>query len=219
MNIWMWNLKNSLVVGLYLLFVIVTSIQAQNSNKLDFKVIVTYLDGTTDQFNSDLYQDPDKDFYFVLKNDCDKIFAYQTKSIDLIDNRSNEKNTGFASRDSNWYFKTYGGSRLCAYSLYPGKERVRNLYFAHPDSMVMTKYNRKWLKAKLKDNDEAYKKLKNHLTLRDVQKVIQGLGILVAFGGIVSPYILPPIGVAICSTSFLLERPQKNALKKAVEGY
>jgi hypothetical protein len=196
----------------------------------EFEVIITYLDGSTETLRSEFYSDEVTGKPFIFKNNCERIYADQTKTI-VIKNYKNDVQKGI-SYDNSWYFEVEGltGPKINVYNDRPYKQSVNNYYFRKGEGEFI-KYSNDAIKTLFVDNAEANSFAKKHLRAKTSQKILLYSGIIIAVPGFLASFTIPAVGavlpaipvaiggIAISSTSFAYNNKITRNLYKAVMVY
>ena len=191
----------------------------------EFEILITYTDGTTETLRSEFYGDEVTGKPFIFKNNFERIYADQTKTI-VIKNFKNDVQKG-VSYDNTWYFEVEGltGPKLNVYNDRPYKQNVNNYFFRKGDGEFI-KYSKSLIKTIFVDNAEAHKFAKKHLRAKTHQKILLYSGLIIAVPGYVIGLATGvgavPIaisGIVISSTSFAYNNKINTSLYKAVMIY
>jgi len=229
--------KSRTIISLIILFIINLSAFAQEPSNTEvkdkqdeFEILITYTEGTTETLRSEFYSDEVTGKPFIFKNNCERIYADQTKNI-VIKNYKNEVQKGISSENT-WYFEVEGltGPKINVYNDRPYKQQVNNYYFRKGEGEFV-KYSNAAIKTMFTDNPEANKFAKKHLHAKGWQKVFLYTGLIVAVPGFFVSFTVPAVaavlpaipvaigGIAISSSSFAFNNKISTNLNKAVMVY
>jgi hypothetical protein len=125
--------KSRTIISLIILFITNLSVFAQEPSNTEvrdkqdeFEILITYTEGTTETLRSEFYSDEVTGKPFIFKNNCERIYADQTKSI-IIKNYKNDVQKGI-SFENTWYFEVEGltGPKINVYNDRPYKQQLNN---------------------------------------------------------------------------------------------
>lgn len=191
----------------------------------EYEIIINYTDGTSETLRSEFYSDEVTGKPFIFKNNCERIYADQTKTI-IIKNYKNDIEKAI-SYDNSWYFEVEGltGPKMNVYNDRPYKQSVTNYYFRKGDG-EMIKYSKSAMKTLFSDHAEANHFAKKHLRSKFMQKFWMYSGLIIAVPGCVAGfatgfYAIPIAftGIAVGSVSIAYNNKINTNLYKAVMLY
>jgi len=154
--------------------------EEKNNSDL-YEVIITYVDGSTETIKSEFYADEITGKPFLFKNNCERIYADQTKTLVVKNNKDVvEKGISF---DNSWYFEEEGvsGNKLKVYNDRPYKQGYTNFYFQKGDGTII-KYCGHTLKEMVGDNPKAKRHAELHAFYRDTRAILAYGGAIAGFG-------------------------------------
>ena len=156
--------------------------EKEDKNNSDlYIVLITYVDGSTETIKSEFYADEITGKPFLFKNNCERIYADQTKTLVVKNNKDVvEKGISF---DNSWYFEEEGvsGNKLKVYNDRPYKQGYNNFYFQKGDGTII-KYCGHTLKEMVGDNPKAKRHAELHAFYRDARAVLAYGGAVAGFG-------------------------------------
>ena len=169
----------------------------------EYEIIINYTDGTSETLRSEFYSDEVTGKPFIFKNNCERIYADQTKTI-ILKNYQNDIEKAI-SYDNSWFFEVEGltGPKINVYNDRPYKQNVMNYYFRKNDG-EMTKYSKKLIKSLFIDHAEANGYAKKHLRSKSMQKIVLYSGLVIAVPGFIAAFSIPAVGEIVPGLVFLI---------------
>lgn len=193
---------------LLLLLVTASLFVYSKKNKFEYKVTLVMNDGDSVKINS--YIDVEKNGLPFVLNDCEKIYAYQTKLLILSD--EDGVNYYGTSSDSLWKFYLTDGD-VKMYTLLPGASGIRNYWFEVKGEDF--RYKRSKLNEVFGDKKQNNYWAK-HKRARNTSQTILVSGVLTSLTIFAAP-ITTVGGLFISSGSVLYNKKIDNYLFKAIE--
>lgn len=207
------NFSKGFILALTFFFSIIVNAFAQDHPVVDnrdpkdkpdeYEILINYTDGSSETLRSEFYSDEVTGKPFIFKNNCERIYADQTKTI-IIKNYKNDIEKAI-SYDNSWFFEVEGltGPKLNVYNDRPYKQNVYNYYFQKSDGKLV-KYSNAIVKEIFSDQPEAFKYAKKHLRAKVYQKLVLYTGLAIAVPGSIVAFAIPGVGETVPVLAFLV---------------